>query len=247
MKKILFVDTNYMKEFNVPYIKMLKQHGFEVHCAGNNEVEKNECDKYYNLKFSQMLFSYKNFKIYKKLKRIISKNQYDIIQCDTYLCGILTQLATRNKKIKIIYRAFDETFIKRHIFEHLIQKKSDKNTDILITTNTEDYKRAKNKLKIKNVKLINGIGINEKIEEIPLENYEHKKDEYIFCSVGELNKENNQIVQLEAMIEITRKYPHAKLIILGKGKQEEYYEHIIEKYGLSQNVRIIKEEKKNTY
>ena len=46
-------------------------------------------------------------------------------------------------------------------------------------------------------------------------------------------------MQLEVMIDITKKYKNAKLIILGSGMQKEYLENIIVKYGLEQNVQII--------
>ncbi len=70
-------------------------------------------------------------------------------------------------------------------------------------------------------------------------NFNMAKDKYIFCSIGEFNKTNNQIMQLESMIRIIKKYPKAQLLLLGQGKLKEYYEHIIEKYGLSENVQII--------
>ena len=62
---------------------------------------------------------------------------------------------------------------------------------------------------------------------------------YIFCSIGEFNSSNNQIMQLESMIRIIKKYNQTKLLLIGQGKLKEYYEHIIEKYGLSENVQII--------
>lgn len=70
-------------------------------------------------------------------------------------------------------------------------------------------------------------------------NLDKMKDKYIFCSIGEFNKSNNQIMQLESMIRIIRKYPQSQLLMIGQGKLKEYYEHIIEKYGLSENVQII--------
>lgn len=71
-----------------------------------------------------------------------------------------------------------------------------------------------------------------------IENY-IKEGKYIFCSIGEFNKNNNQIMQLEAMIRIIKRYPQAKLLLVGQGKLKEYYEHIIEKFELNENVEII--------
>ncbi len=65
------------------------------------------------------------------------------------------------------------------------------------------------------------------------------KEKYIFCSVGDFNTSNNQIMQLESMIRIIEDFPQTKLLMIGQGKFKEYYEHVIEKYGLSKNVEII--------
>lgn len=66
-----------------------------------------------------------------------------------------------------------------------------------------------------------------------------KSKKYIFCSIGTFNKSNNQIMQLESMIRIIKKYPQVKLMLIGQGKLKDYYEHIIDKYGLSKNVEIV--------
>lgn len=66
-----------------------------------------------------------------------------------------------------------------------------------------------------------------------------KSKKYIFCSIGTFNKSNNQIMQLESMIRIIKKYPQVKLMLIGQGKLKDYYEHIIDKYGLSENVEIV--------
>ena len=46
-------------------------------------------------------------------------------------------------------------------------------------------------------------------------------------------------MQLESMIRIIKKYPQVKLMLIGQGKLKDYYEHIIDKYGLSENVEIV--------
>ena len=79
---------------------------------------------------------------------------------------------------------------------------------------------------------------NNKIVNYNDKSYNNKED-YIFCSIGEFNKHNNQIMQLESMIRIIKKYPQVKLMLIGQGKLKDYYEHIIDKYGLSENVEIV--------
>ena len=97
------------------------------------------------------------------------------------------------------------------------------------------YKKIKNKIVYinnkNNLKTIKTINYNNE--------FNITKEKYIFCSIVEFNNNNNQIMQLEVMIRIIKKYPESKLLLIGKGKLKEYYEHIIEKYGLSNNAEII--------
>ena len=89
-----------------------------------------------------------------------------------------------------------------------------------------------------------GSSQNNKIVNYNDKSYNNKED-YIFCSIGTFNKSNNQIMQLESMIRIIKKYPQAKLILIGQGNLKEYYEHIIEKYELNENVEIIENTKQD--
>ena len=105
--------------------------------------------------------------------------------------------------------------------EKIIQEK-----ELYIRTSTIIYKEPNKQFITSSIKKGEKVDINR------------NKEFYTFFSIGELNKKNNQIIQLEAMIEIIRKYPQTQLIISGDGKQKEYYEHIIEKCGLRENVKI---------
>ena len=56
MKKILFVYENNISQYNIPYIKMLKENGIKVHIVSNDKKKNNYCDKYYFSKFTKKLF-----------------------------------------------------------------------------------------------------------------------------------------------------------------------------------------------
>ena len=105
---------------------------------------------------------------------------------------------------------------------------------------TLDIFKVKNKINNYKIIYINNTGSfqNNKIVNYNDKSYNNKED-YIFCSIGEFNKHNNQIMQLESMIRIIKKYPQVKLMLIGQGKLKDYYEHIIDKYGLSENVEIV--------
>ena len=109
MKKVLFVATvvrTHIMVFHIPYLKMLKEQGYEVHVCARNDYDNKEecnipyCDKYYDLEFERSPFSSKNFSVYKDLKNIIDENEYEMIHCHTPVGGVLTRLAARNARKK---------------------------------------------------------------------------------------------------------------------------------------------------
>lgn len=239
MKKALFIEnTSPDNNLGQIYIETLKKLGYKVDII-NNQNNK--------LEFTKRLFTLKNLKTYKKLKNIIKQNNYEIIHCNNFICGVLTRFATRKQKSKIIYSTNNFCFYKgeffiKWIFGYLIEKYLSNFTDTIIIGNKEDYVLAKTKYHAKHVKLIKAVKIEKNIEKeksYSREKYNLKNEDYIFLNIGELNKNENQIMQLEVMIDITKKYKNAKLIILGSGMQKEYLENIIVKYGLEQNVQII--------
>ena len=96
-KKILVVieRKEYISKYYVPYLKKLKEKGYEIHIATNGNQEIKYCDKYFNISFSKSLISIKNIKAYSRLLQIINKNKYNIIYCENLIGGIITRLATR--------------------------------------------------------------------------------------------------------------------------------------------------------
>lgn len=253
-KKVLFVATNteFIKENCMLTLKWLKENEYEVHVVSNGNEEIEYCDKYFNVPFVKS-----KIKTYKILKKIIEENNYDFIHCYTLLGGILTRIAARKSKSKIIYTAQVFPFykgcqIKNWLIYYPIEKYLSKYTDILVTTNEEDYILAKNKFKSPKVKLINGLGINKEEMDIHVNEYERKeflqefnlnKEDFIFLSIGKLNKSNNQILQIEAVMQIIPEYKNIKLLIVGDGPLDEYYSNIILKYELSEYIKLIGERK----
>lgn len=239
-KKILFVDleTEIIKKHCMPLLKWLKENEYEIHVITSGDEEIEYCDKQINLPIQK-----NKLKIYKILKKIIKENNYYFIQCYNFWGGLLTRLATRKSDIKVIYTVQDIPF-----YYYPIEKYLSKYTDTIITTNEEDYILAKNKFKSCKIKYINGLGIDEKQFDIKtteqerkqfLDEFNLKKEDYIFLSTGDLNRNNNQIFQIEAIMQIIPEYKNIKLLIEGEGRMEEYYNNIILKYNLSEHIKLI--------
>ena len=75
MKKVLFTATvdSHILHFHIPYLKMFKEKGYEVHVATNGEEEIPYCDAKHIIPFERSPFKINNLKAIKKLKNIIDK------------------------------------------------------------------------------------------------------------------------------------------------------------------------------
>lgn len=249
MKKVLYV-SNCIDEFQTSYINMLREKG---HIVDFFESKKKLSNKEFNIPFSKKIISIRNIKSYFLLKKMIKENSYNYIYCYKTTAGFFTRIAARkNKESKIIYinpalEYYNGAGIKKWIYFY-IEKFLAKYTNILITMNNEDYENAKKYFKIPYIKKINAIKINtKKTENIVdknqkeqfLKEFNLSNNDYIFLSTGNLTREKNQIMQIEAMIRVVKKYPNAKLLMEGEGKLKQFYNEIIHKYGVDSNVQLI--------
>lgn len=256
-KKVLFVATvtGHIIAFHIPYLKMLKENGYEVHVASNGDEKIENCDKHFNVLFERSPFKFDNIKAYKELKKIINENKYDIIHCHTPVGATLTRLAAkkaRKQGTKIIYTAHGFHFFKdapiiNWLIYYPVEKYLSKYTDVLITINKEDYERAKRHFKAKQIELIHGVGvdktkfnINMSQDDIILlrKKFNFDKNDFVFISVGELNKNKNQIMQIEAMKEVVKNNDKSKLLIVGKGSLSDFLKKKVKEYDLENYVKF---------
>lgn len=258
-KKVLFTATVilHIKSFHLPYIKWLKEHGYEVHVAAKNDFINEpciiqNCDKYYDIKFARFPFSKVNINAYKELKKLIQENNYDIIHCHTPVAGVLTRLAARkNKNTTVIYTAHGFHFFKgapllNWLIYYPVERFCARFTDKLITINKEDYERAKRFSLRKNGKVfyVSGVGINlEKIQNLKV-NVKQKKKELIIpedipvlLSVGELIKRKNHKTVLKALSQIKDK--NFIYLICGRGVLKEYLHNLTKQLGLESKVKFL--------
>ena len=259
-KKVLFTATvvkTHINVFHLPYLKWFKEQGYEVHVAAKNDFVNEpciipNCDKFYEINFARFPFSNANIEAYKQLKKIITENDYDIIHCHTPVAGVLTRLAARNcKNTTVIYTAHGFHFFKgapllNWLIYYLVERFCARFTDNLITINKEDYERAKKFSLRKNGKVyyVPGVGIDiEKIRNSKVDMCQKKKELGIsenipvLLSVGELNKNKNHIVVLNALSKLQDK--RFIYLICGRGALKEYLEEKIKELGLENKVRLL--------
>ncbi len=260
--KILFVATvtKHIVGFHLPYLKLFKELGYEVHIASNG-IEKIEyCDKHFNLPFERFPFKKENLKVYKKLKKIINENNYEIIHCHTPVGGVLARLAARKSRkngTKVIYTAHGFHFYKgaplfNWLIYYPIEKFMAKYTDCLITINNEDYEFAKKHLKIKRIELIHGVGMNtcrfekklsanqktEKRKEFNINN-----EDIVLTYVAELNKNKNQILLINVIEKLKINQPNIRLLLVGDGCYKNVYQKTVKSRNLEKNIKILGQRK----
>lgn len=274
MKNALIVASvaSVIQQFNMNNIKLLQELGYNVTVACNLEngstcsnskieemknifKEKNiEC---IHIDFPRNPFSFKLLKSYKQIKNVIKSKQYNLIHCHTPVGGLITRLVAKNTNTtsnrKVIYTAHGFHFFKgapilNWLLFYPIEKYLSKYTDTLITINKEDYELAKNKFKIKDIQLIQGVGVdknkfNNKLLDIQKKDIRNSlnisNDDFLIICVAELNKNKNQELIIKAMNEIAKKSDKYKLILVGKDMLSGYHQKLINNYNLNNYIQLL--------
>lgn len=258
MKKVLFTATvdSHILQFHIPYLKMFKDNGYEVHVATNGTEEIPYCDVKHVVSFERNPIKANNLKAIKQLKKIINEEKFDIIHCHTPMGSVVTRIAAKKARkngTKVIYTAHGFHFFKgapilNWLIFYPIEKYLSRYTDCLITINQEDYDIAKKKFKAKQTELIHGVGVDENkfnFEMSDEEKHELRKslglkdDDFVLIQVGELNKNKNQIMSINAMRELVKENSNIHLLLVGQGVLEDFYRNKIEEYGLQNNIHML--------
>ena len=256
MKKVLFSATvdAHILAFHIPFLKYFKEHGYEVHVATNGTEEIPYCDKKIVIPFERSPFKINNLKAIKELRKVIQKEHYDIIHTHTPMGSVVTRLAAKKARrngTRVIYTAHGFHFFKgapllNWCLFYPVEKYLSKYTDTLILINQEDYQRAKKKFKkCKDIKYVPGVGIDEEKFDFQMSEKEKlefrkslglKKDDFVLIYPAELNKNKNQILLIEAMEGLVKKYPNIKLLLPGKDSYHGYYQKIVAEKNLCDHI-----------
>lgn len=243
-------------------IELLKEFGYEVSFAANAEVITGENHqeelKKKNVKFHQIEFSSKNpfakenLNAYRNIKNLIEKEKYDVIHCHTPIAGFITRMAARKFRKRgtiVIYTTHGFSFThlsskKEWIVYYYLEKFASLFTDLIITINNEDYENAKSMF-CKNIKLINGVGVETNkycIVDINVDEYKQKigipKDKIIVLSVGELSKRKNHQIIIKALGEIKNKNDYC-YVICGREIAKSGITANLKKLAQTYNVNLI--------
>ena len=264
MPKVLFVATvvkKHIMEFHLPFLKMFQEHGWQTAVAARNDYDNPAdcripfCDDYYDIPFERNPFKAGNITAYKKLKKIIDTGHYDIIHCHTPVGAALARLAAREarrKGTKVIYTAHGFHFYKgAPLINWLIFYPTERwlahDTDVLITINKEDYKRAQS-FKAGKVVYVPGVGVDlKKFHISPIDKVKKREelgipnDDFVLLSVGELIPRKNHQVVLRALgiLKQQGKLENIQYIICGQGDKLAELRKLAQTLNIAENVHFL--------
>lgn len=267
MKKILFISNiadEKISDFARASIYAAKELNMSFHSAANwdksGEEGRHHEEETYGIKIHHLPivrnpFSPKNIKVYWELKKIIQRESFNIIHCNTPVGGVLGRfLGSGLKKTKIIYTAHGLHFYKGAPLHNIIFKWAEMImatfTDVIITMNKEDYLAAQ-KLKLKEkgkVFYVPGVGIDTKSFIEAEENRRKlrgklrkelglKEEDIVFISMGDLIKRKNYKTSLKAISKANNSKIH--YIICGRGPELKKLQKISERLGIEEQVHFL--------
>lgn len=259
-KRILVTSTDLMMvQFLVPHIQNLSEHGYEVEIAcsdvgGRMQEVREKLRSYtkaiHSVRLHRSPVRIDNINGYRDMKKIISTNQYDIIWTNEPVMGVVTRLAakgSRKRGTKVLYMThgfhfFKDAPLKNWIVYFPVEYLMSLYTDVITTINNEDYTRAK-KMKAKEVRYVHGIGVDTsrlmKMQETGFlrEELGLQLDDFILLSVGELNKNKNQKVIIEALARVND--PKIHYVLCGKGDNLSLLKKLAKKCNLEKNIHFL--------
>lgn len=256
-KRILITSTDLMMiQFLVPHVQNLAEHGYEVEIACSEvggrmkevrEKLKSHTKAIHTVRLVRSPASLTNLKGYGDMKRVINTGKYDIIWTNEPVMGVVTRLAARKARkngTKVLYMVHGFHFYKgapavNWMVYYPVEKWASRFCDEIVTINKEDYGRAKG-FHAGGVRYIHGIGVNT----ARLKGKEQQTDiraelglgaeDFIVLSAGELNKNKNHKVIIEAISQLQDKT--IKYVLCGKGKLRKKLQQLAEGYQVSDQV-----------
>lgn len=208
--------------------------------------------KVYSLSCSRSPLDKGNAAAVGQIRKIVSKNRFDIVHCHTPIAAACARLACaglRKSGTKVIYTAHGFHFykgapLKNWLLYYPVEKLCAYFTDGLITINKEDYELARKKLRAGKVFYFPGVGIDvskfvnakvdrqQKREEIGV-----PPDAFLLVSVGELSDRKNQETAIRSLAWLRNENVH--YVIVGRGSNEQCLRSVAKDLGIEMQVHML--------
>ena len=263
-RKILFTShTANFHKFNRPLMRMLRGTleapyddlnigGWQVDYACMCEEKVYDADNVFKIDFARNPFRFdKHVKAYRQLKKLIAEGGYEAIHTHTPVGSIVTRWAAKTahkKGVKVIYTChgfhfYDGAPKMNWRLYYPLEKKFAKDTDLLITINREDYKRAKNDFECP-VKMIDGAGVDtnkfkkttKAEQKAAREKYGLATNDFVMVYLAEYTANKNHEMLVRAAAPIMHKRPNVKLLFLGQGPLMDATRTLAKELGVEKQV-----------
>ncbi len=264
-RKILFTCTDLMTvQFLLPHIVHQYQQGHHVELLCSNvgnrvediieQLRQEGGIKVHVVSLRRSPASLMNIKGYFELKDFLRKNHFDLIVTNEPVMGVATRLAARKHRpgTRVIYTVHGFHFYRgahplAHGFFKAVETFMARYTDVIVTINAEDYQAALNFKKVQpalSCHMIHGVGADlnkfhpfteeEKLAQRKKEGF--GREDILMIFAGELNANKNQQLLIRGMVELRQRYPHAKLLLAGKGDSLPELKELVIKLQLQDTV-----------
>ena len=257
--RILYITTigGTMHFFN-SFIQKLVEAGNTVDIAANMADSPvpdcyNEWDcKLFQISCSRSPMNFGNIKAVNDIKKLVTQTRYDIVHCHTPIAAACTRLAcidARKNGTRVIYTAhgfhfYDGAPVKNWALFYPVEKFLSKWTDVLITINKEDYKRAVENFSAEKTVYVPGVGVDvdkfsNTIIDVKTKRMEIgvPEDVFLLLSVGELNINKNHQIVLKALAHLNDKTIH--YVIAGQGDQNSSLTALAKQLGIEKQVHLL--------
>ena len=179
----------------------------------------------------------------RQLRKLVKREQYDIVHCHTPVAAFCTRLACIHLPCKVMYTAHGFHFykgapVKNWLLFYPAEKLCAHFTDVLITINKEDYALAQRKLKAKEIVYVPGVGIDLSAftpdqAGISRQELDIPESNRVVLSVGELSYRKNH----ELLIRAAAGIQDITILIAGSGALDSHLKSLARE--LSCDVRFL--------
>lgn len=206
----------------------------------------------YKLSCTRSPISSGNITAINEIKKLIHKENYDIVHCHTPIAAACTRIACKSLRksgLKVIYTAHGFHFykgapLKNWLMFYQIEKLCSKWTDVLITINKEDYELANKKFKAKSTEYVPGVGIDiAKFRDIEVDKVTKREElgipcnSFLMLSVGELNENKNHESVIRALAQLNNSDIH--YAIAGVGSLDKHLLELSKELGVDKQVHLL--------
>lgn len=227
------------------YLKYSNTENFSNVLVSTGENKFSNLDGFYQVKIKQTFSPIKLIKYASIIRRIIKKENPDILYLHSTFGGLIGRMASVGLRAKVVYNPHGWSFkmnaskVKILLYK-LVEKIFSYLTDKFILISKSEYDEAR-KIYISEEKLelvYNGIDIEEldKVESNVLSVL--PTDKYIIGMVGRIAEQKNPLFFVDFAKEVLKKYPETLFVIVGEGELRQQVENKIAEYNISDKVII---------